>query len=72
MKRQYKKTKVLITLGPASSSPAMVERLINRGANCFRVNFSHGTIEEHTATIKTIRTGGKKLGIYPGILFVAN
>ena len=68
MKRQYKKTKVLITLGPASSSPAMVERLINRGANCFRVNFSHGTIEEHTATIKTIRTVGKKLGIYPGIL----
>jgi len=68
MKRQYKKTKVLITLGPVSSSSAMIERLIRRGANCFRVNFSHGTIEEHTATIKTIRAVGKKLGIYPGIL----
>ncbi len=68
MKKQYKKTKVLITLGPASSSPAMIERLINRGANCFRVNFSHGTLAEHGATIQKIRAAGKKLGIYPGIL----
>jgi pyruvate kinase len=68
MKKSHKRTKILITLGPASSSPQMIEKLLRCGADCFRVNFSHGTTAEHAAAITTVRTVGKKLGVLPGIL----
>ena len=64
----YKKTKILATIGPASRSPRVIEKLLKRGANCFRINFSHGTHEEHGAVIKTIRSIARKLGLYPAIL----
>lgn len=68
MKIPYKKTKILATIGPASRSPRVIEKLLKRGANCFRINFSHGTHEEHEAVIKTIRSIARKLGLYPAIL----
>ena len=64
----YKKTKILVTIGPASRSPHVIEKLIRRGANCFRINFSHGTHEEHETAIKTIRSIAYKLGLHPAIL----
>ena len=50
-----KKTKILATLGPASNSVEMIEGLIKAGANMFRLNFSHGTHEYHSETLKNIR-----------------
>ncbi len=51
----FKRTKIVATIGPSSSSPEVMEKLITAGANSFRLNFSHGTIEEHGAVIKLAR-----------------
>lgn len=58
----YKRTKILATIGPASDSPEMIEKLINAGINGARLNFSHGSYEEHAAKIKAVRENSKKLG----------
>ena len=58
----YKRTKILATIGPASDSPEMIEKLINAGINGARLNFSHGSYEEHAAKIKAVREISKELG----------
>ena len=63
-----RKTKIVCTIGPASESPKMIEKLILAGMNVARLNFSHGTHEEHLAKINTIREVSKKLNRYVGIL----
>jgi pyruvate kinase len=50
-----RKTKIVCTIGPASESPQILEVLIQTGMNVARLNFSHGTHEEHLRKIKTIR-----------------
>ncbi|MGI6787652.1 MAG: pyruvate kinase [Acholeplasmataceae bacterium] len=64
----YRKTKIVCTIGPASESPKIIEKLILAGMNVARLNFSHGTHEEHLAKINTIREVSKKLNRYVGIL----
>ncbi|MGI6782087.1 MAG: pyruvate kinase [Acholeplasmataceae bacterium] len=64
----YRKTKIVCTIGPASESPKMIEKLILAGMNVARLNFSHGTHEEHMARINTIREVSKKMNRYVGIL----
>ena len=54
MKRE-RKAKILSTLGPASSSPKIIERLFVEGTDVFRLNFSHGSIEEHRKNLETVR-----------------
>lgn len=49
-------TKILATLGPASSSEEQIEHLLKAGVDLFRLNFSHGTAEDHKARLNTIRT----------------
>lgn len=56
-----RKTKIICTLGPAVDSDEMVEKLINAGMNCARLNFSHGTHDEHLVRIERIRRVAKKL-----------
>ncbi|MFH1639639.1 MAG: pyruvate kinase [Chloroflexota bacterium] len=56
-----RKTKIVCTLGPASNTPAMIERLIKAGMNIARLNLSHGTHEEHAALVKTVRDLSTKL-----------
>lgn len=63
-----KKTKIIATVGPACESPEMIADFINAGVNVFRLNFSHGTHEEHLNYIKTIRKVTKNLGAYTAIL----
>lgn len=63
-----KRTKILATMGPASSDPDTIERLINAGVNCFRLNFSHGTPAEHQGRAELVRAAAKKLGVHVGIL----
>lgn len=63
-----KKTKIIATIGPASSSPSMIEDFIKSGVNVFRLNFSHGNHSDHLEYIKTIKTARKKLNKHVAIL----
>ncbi|MDU4686633.1 MAG: pyruvate kinase [Staphylococcus sp.] len=63
-----RKTKIVSTIGPASESEEMLEKLMNAGMNVARLNFSHGSHEEHKARIDSIRKVSKKLGKTIGIL----
>jgi pyruvate kinase len=66
--RRRRRTKMIATLGPASSSPEVIERLFRAGADIFRLNFSHGSHEDHAARIATIREIERKTGRPIGIL----
>ena len=66
--RRRRRTKVVATLGPASSSPEMIERLYRAGADVFRLNFSHGTHADHAERIGIIRALEGKLGRPVGVL----
>jgi pyruvate kinase len=57
-----RKVRILATLGPASRSPQMIERLYRAGADAFRVNMSHGAQAGHAETIASIRALEKMLG----------
>jgi len=50
-----RKTKIVSTLGPVSSSEVMIERLIDAGVNVFRLNTSHGNLADHMQTIRLIK-----------------
>ncbi|MCI2774617.1 pyruvate kinase [Staphylococcus petrasii] len=63
-----RKTKIVCTIGPASESEEMLEKLMKAGMNVARLNFSHGSHEEHKARIDTIRKVADKLGKTIGIL----
>lgn len=58
--KRFKRTKILATLGPATDSAEIIEELIRAGVNGFRLNFSHGTHEEHKNRIKLIRAASKR------------
>ncbi|MEZ5524319.1 MAG: pyruvate kinase [Pseudomonadales bacterium] len=64
----FKHTKILSTLGPATSSLEKICALIEAGANVFRINFSHGSHEEHAQRIQWVREAGEKLGKPVGVL----
>ena len=57
-----RKTKIIATIGPTSRHPDTLERLIEAGMDCARLNFSHGTLEEHKEVIDNIRYLSKKQG----------
>ena len=56
-----RKTKIVCTIGPASESPAVLEKLIKAGMNVARLNLSHGTREEHVERIRNIRLLAREL-----------
>jgi pyruvate kinase len=63
-----RKAKILITLGPASRAPEIIEQLLASGANGVRINMSHGTHEEKQVDIEQARAVAKKMGIPIAIL----
>jgi pyruvate kinase len=63
-----RKAKIVATVGPASQTPEILEKLIRAGMNVARMNFSHGTHEQHAERIALIRTMSEKLGIAVGVL----
>jgi pyruvate kinase len=63
-----RKSKIIATIGPASQSEEMLEKLIRAGMNVARMNFSHGTHEQHAECIAGIRSVSEKLGVSVGIL----
>lgn len=68
MSQLLKKTKIVATIGPASSSRAVIRQMIHAGVNVFRVNLSHGTQEEHGQRIKLIRETAAESAAQVGIL----
>jgi pyruvate kinase len=60
--KRNRKTKIVATLGPASSTPDMVRKLFETGVDIFRLNFSHGTHDDHKKRIDLIRALEKEVG----------
>jgi pyruvate kinase len=56
MAKPLRRTKIVATLGPASSSPEMIRQLILAGMDVARLNFSHGSYEDHARTVSVLRT----------------
>ena len=61
-------TKIVATLGPASSSPEVLERMVAAGVNVVRMNFSHGTAEDHLARARTVREAAARQRQIVGLL----
>ena len=57
----YNKTKIVATVGPASSSKEMLRALVKEGVDVFRLNFSHGTHSDHLKVIENVREINKDL-----------
>ncbi|OGT44817.1 MAG: pyruvate kinase [Gammaproteobacteria bacterium RIFCSPHIGHO2_12_FULL_38_11] len=63
-----RRTKILATLGPATDTPEMMEKLLKAGVNCVRLNFSHGTHADHQKRIELLRSTAEKLNCIIGVL----
>src|SRR3989344_2150744 len=63
-----KKTKIVATIGPATDSVEVLEKLIDAGLNVMRLNFSHGDFAEHQKRVDNLRIAAKKTGATVGIL----
>ena len=68
MPRSIRKTKIVATVGPVSSSPEMIQKLMKAGVDIFRLNFSHGENFQKLELINIIRQVSDKLGHQVGIL----
>ncbi|MDB5911481.1 MAG: pykA [Ramlibacter sp.] len=60
--KESRATKIVATLGPASSDPAVLEQIIRAGVNVVRLNFSHGTGQDHIALAKLVREVSQAAG----------
>ena len=56
------RTKIVATIGPASRQREVLRQLIEAGADVFRLNFSHGTHEEHSTRLATVRAAADACG----------
>ncbi|CAG2161161.1 pyruvate kinase [Cupriavidus numazuensis] len=66
--RRLRNAKIVATLGPASTSPEVIDALFEAGADVFRLNFSHGTHDDHRARLDTIRAVERERGRPIGVL----
>lgn len=66
--RRTRQTKIIATLGPSSNTPEMIEALFKTGVDVFRLNFSHGTHEDHAAVLGHIRAVEKKCNRPIGVI----
>lgn len=64
----FKKTKIIATVGPASNTKEKLTELIKAGADIFRLNFSHGTHEDHLKVINIVREINEELGTHIALL----
>ena len=58
----YRSTKIVATLGPASNTPQILEEMIRAGVNVVRLNFSHGTAQDHIDRALMVREAAKRAG----------
>ena len=62
MTRGTRRTKIVCTIGPSTSSPEMVTRLVEAGMDAARLNFSHGTHDEHAERLRLVRETERRAG----------
>jgi len=67
-KVSYNRTKIVATIGPASSAKEMLRALVKEGVDVFRLNFSHGTHNDHQKVIDNVRELNKELGTTTALL----
>jgi pyruvate kinase len=63
-----RRTRIVATLGPATDTPEMMRAIIEAGVDVVRINFSHGTEEEHLARINRLRETARSVGKYVAVL----
>lgn len=63
-----RRTKIVVTLGPATDDPDVLERLIRAGADVARINFSHGSADDWARRVRAVRETAAKVGRYVGIV----
>jgi pyruvate kinase len=68
MTSNFRRTKILATLGPATDEPGVLEQLIEVGVNVVRLNFSHGTPEQHGLRVAKVREIAASIGREVGVL----
>lgn len=66
--KDFRRTRIVATIGPASSSVSMLSRLLRAGVTVARLNFSHGTHEEHADLIAHTRAASRKTGVNVALL----
>mgnify|MGYP001226703924 CR=1 FL=1 len=66
--REHRRTKIVCTIGPATRSVEKMCELIEAGADVFRLNFSHGTQDDHAETVAFAREAAKRTGKEVGLL----
>jgi pyruvate kinase len=64
----YSRTKIMATVGPACSNIDILEKMIHKGVNLFRLNFSHGTHSEHLQVIESVHALNDKLNTHVAVL----
>lgn len=64
----HRATKIVATLGPASSDPALLEQMIRTGVSVVRLNFSHGTAQDHIDRARLVREAAARAGCEVGIM----
>src|SRR3984885_6483650 len=57
-----RRTKIVATIGPASREPETLLRMVNAGMDVARLNYSHGTLEEHAETVRRVRDAAGQAG----------
>jgi pyruvate kinase len=68
MSKNFRRTKIVATLGPATDQPGVLAQLIEAGVNVVRLNFSHGTSEQHAERVAKVREIAERLGFEVGVL----
>ncbi len=64
----FRRTKIVSTLGPATDEPGIIEELVVAGVNVVRLNFSHGSPEDHKRRAKAVREAAKKHNQHVAVL----
>src|SRR6266550_4711030 len=61
-------TKIVATLGPATNAPGVLRRFLMAGVDVFRINASHGSLDEQSARIHAVRAAAREAQVHAGIL----
>src|SRR5436305_14057570 len=59
---RMRRTKIVATIGPASREPETLVRMVEAGMDVARLNYSHGTLEEHSETVRRVREAAGRAG----------
>jgi pyruvate kinase len=63
-----RQTKIVATLGPATATPERLDAVLRAGVDVARVNFSHGTADEHVASVARFREASARVGKFAGVM----